>query len=631
MYEHLKIEKKWQKIWELEKTFKTTFNKEKKYYVLDMFPYPSGSGLHVGHPEGYTATDIIARYKRLNNFDVLHPIGWDAFGLPAEQYAIQTGNNPAKFTQENINKFRTQLKSLGFSYDYDKEVNTTDPKYYRWTQWIFSQMYKLGLAEIRDIDVNWCEELGTVLANEEILVDDKGNNVSERGSFLVVRKPMKQWVLKITNYADKLLEGLNDLDWPDSLKSLQRNWIGKETKNGKTTYHLRDWVFARQRYWGEPFPIAFDENNNILLIEDLVELPEMDNIKASGNGEGPLANNKEWLYFEQGGKKYRRDSNTMPQWAGSSWYYLAYILKNNDDTYLDLDSKEAYERFQKWLPVDLYIGGQEHAVLHLLYARFWHKVLFDLKIVPTSEPFLKLINQGMILGKDNQKMSKSRGNVIDPTIIINSHGADSLRVYEMFMGPLTDTKIWNDNSLDGIKKWLERVWRIIKKYIDNDFVINSKNIDNSLESNYNILIREATKNIEDHKFNIAISNMMVYINYLYKIDSIPSKKYLVNFLVIYSTFAPHMAEELLEQMGENQLSQQTWPTYDENKILIDDINIAIQVNGKLRGNIKIDKLLNEHDLIEKARLETNVAKFLFGKKIIKTIVIKNKIINFVIK
>ncbi|MGL5590521.1 MAG: class I tRNA ligase family protein [Metamycoplasmataceae bacterium] len=631
MYDHLKIEKKWQKIWEKNKTFKTTFNKKKKYYVLDMFPYPSGAGLHVGHPEGYTATDIIARYKRLNGFDVLHPIGWDAFGLPAEQYAIQTGNNPSTFTNKNINRFREQLKSLGFSYDYDKEVNTTDPKYYKWTQWIFAQIYKNGLAEIRDIDVNWCEKLGTVLANEEVLIDENGNSVSERGSFPVIKKSMKQWVLKITNYADKLLEGLDDLDWPDSLKSLQRNWIGKETKNGKTTYHLRDWIFARQRYWGEPFPIAFDENNNILLIEELVELPEMKDIKVSGTGEGPLANNKDWLFFEKDGKRYRRDSNTMPQWAGSSWYYLAYILKNDDDTYLDLNSQEAYKRFEKWLPVDLYIGGQEHAVLHLLYARFWHKVLYDLKIVPTSEPFLKLINQGMILGSDNQKMSKSKGNVVDPTLIINSHGADSLRIYEMFMGPLTDTKTWNDNSLDGTRKWLDRVWRIIKKYIDGEFKINSNNEDQTLESNHNILIKEVTKNIQEHKFNIAISNMMVYINYLYKIETISNKKYLVDFLIMYSTFAPHMAEELLEQLNEKQLSFQTWPEYDNEKILVTDLNIVVQVNGKLRGNIRINEYIDENQLIEKAKKENNVAKFLLNKTIIKTIVVKNKIINFVIK
>ncbi len=631
MYEHQKIEKKWQDKWEKNKTFKTTYNKEKKYYVLDMFPYPSGTGLHVGHPEGYTATDIIARYKRLNGFDVLHPIGWDAFGLPAEQYAIQTGNNPSTFTNENINKFRIQLKSLGFSYDYDKEINTTDPQYYRWTQWIFSQMYKNGLAEIKEIDVNWCEGLGTVLANEEVLQDQHGNNVSERGSFPVVKKAMKQWVLKITNYANKLLEDLKDLNWPNSLKSLQKNWIGKKIdSNGEITYHLKDWVFARQRYWGEPFPIAFDEDNNILLIENLVELPKMKNIKPSGNGEGPLANNINWLIFKQDGKTYRRDSNTMPQWAGSSWYYLGYIMKNDDGSYLDLNSKEAYERFQKWLPVDLYVGGQEHAVLHLLYARFWHKVLYDLKIVPTREPFLKLVNQGMILGKDNQKMSKSKGNVVNPTTIIESHGADTLRVYEMFMGPLTDTKPWNSGSVNGTKKWLDRVWRIIKKYINGDLKIDNTEINNELESNYNILIKETTKNIEDIKFNIAVSNMMVYINFIYKLKKLSSKKYLVSFLIIFSTFAPHMAEELLEQLNENSIAYQKWPKYDQLKIINQNLNISIQINGKLRGNITIDEFMNESEIIGKAKQEYNVSKFISNKKIIKTIIIKNKIINFVI-
>ncbi|MDK2819248.1 MAG: leucine--tRNA ligase [Mycoplasmataceae bacterium] len=631
MYNHIKIEKKWQKVWEKEKTFKTTGNKNKKYYVLDMFPYPSGTGLHVGHPEGYTATDIVARYKRFNDFDVLHPIGWDAFGLPAEQYAIQTGNDPLSFTNKNINNFRVQLKSLGFSYDYDKEINTTDPKYYVWTQWIFSQMYKNGLAEIKEIDVNWCEVLGTVLANEEVIEDEDGNKVSERGSFPVYKKPMKQWILKITNYADKLLDGLENLDWPNSLKNLQRNWIGKKIENGKTTYHLRDWVFARQRYWGEPFPIAFDEDNNILLIENLVELPIMKNIKPSGNGESPLANNNDWLYFIHEGKKYRRDSNTMPQWAGSSWYYLGYILKNDDGTYLDLNSTEAYSRFEKWLPVDLYIGGQEHAVLHLLYARFWHKVLFDLKIVPTSEPFLKLINQGMILGSDNQKMSKSKGNVIDPMLIINSHGADTLRVYEMFMGPLTDTKLWSEKAIDGTKKWLDRVWRIISKYIDGECKIDIENKNIELESNYNILIREVTKNIEESKFNIAISNFMIYINYLYKINCINDKKYLTNFLILLSPFAPHISEELIEKLGNEQMINQIWPKYNESRIILDKLSVVVQVNGKVRANIDISETMSENEIIEKAKSVKNVSKFLGLNKIVKTIIIKNKLINFVIE
>ncbi|WP_022935589.1 class I tRNA ligase family protein [Mesomycoplasma moatsii] len=630
MYNHNKIEKKWQKFWLENKTFKTTNDKNKKFYVLDMFPYPSGSGLHVGHPEGYTATDIIARYKRLNNFDVLHPIGWDAFGLPAEQYAIQTGNNPATFTEKNINTFRKQLQSLGFSYDYDKEVNTTDPKYYKWTQWIFAQMYKQGLAEIREIEVNWCEGLGTVLANEEVIDDGNGNKVSERGGFPVIKKPMRQWVLKITNYADKLLEGLNEVDWPNSLISLQRNWIGKEIKDGKITYHLKDWVFARQRYWGEPFPIAFDKHNNVLLIEDLVELPIMENIKPSGTGESPLANNKEWINFEKEGKIYRRDSNTMPQWAGSSWYYLAYILKNDDGSYTPLNSQEAYKKFEKWLPVDLYIGGQEHAVLHLLYARFWHKVLYDLKIVPTSEPFYKLVNQGMILGTDNQKMSKSRGNVINPNEIIEQYGADTLRVYEMFMGPLTDSKPWNTNTMEGTKKWLDRVWRLFEKFFNKELILEQNFEDEEIESIYHETIKEVTKNIEELKFNIAISKMMVYINYIYKLTKINNIKYLKDFLILLNPFAPHISEELMEKIGFELITNQEWPKFDESKICQKAIVISIQVNGKLRGTIEINENATEEEIKNLAIQVENVSKFIDGKQIKKYVYIKNKNINFVI-
>lgn len=630
MYNHQQIEKKWQNHWEKNKTFKTTNDKMKKFYVLDMFPYPSGAGLHVGHIEGYTATDIIARYKRLNGFDVLHPIGWDAFGLPAEQYAIQTGNNPITFTQKNINNFRKQLKSIGFSYDYEKEVDTTDPNYYRWTQWIFAQMYKKGLAEIREIEVNWCEGLGTVLANEEIIEDKNGNKVSERGEFLVTKKPMKQWVLKITNYADKLLEGLENLNWPNSLKSLQRNWIGKEIKNGKTTYHLKDWVFARQRYWGEPFPVVFDEENNIYIIEELVELPAMSNIKPSGDGRSPLANNKEWMNIQINGKKYKRDSNTMPQWAGSSWYYLAYILKNEDGSYLDLNSKEAYDRFNKWLPVDLYIGGQEHAVLHLLYARFWHKVLYDLKIVPTNEPFFKLVNQGMILGPDNQKMSKSKGNVINPNQIVEKYGADTLRVYEMFMGPLVETKPWNENSLEGTKKWLDRVWRIFDKYITKEYSINELLKEDYMESMLHNTIKNVTNNIEETKFNLAISNLMVYINELYKYKSIKNKKYLTQFLIMLSPFAPHISEELLSLLNEKEINKCKWPTYNEEKIKKQSIIISIQINGKLRGTLEIEENWDQTKIEIESKKIHNVFNHLKDKTIKKVIYIKDKNINFVV-
>ncbi len=630
MYNHKNIEKKWQEYWFKNKIFKTTENKNKKFYVLDMFPYPSGSGLHVGHPEGYTATDIIARYKRFKGFDVLHPIGWDAFGLPAEQYAIQTGNNPVNFTNKNIDIFRKQLQSLGFSYDYDKEINTTDPKYYRWTQWIFAQMYKNNLAEIKEIEVNWCEQLGTVLANEEVLTDEKGNKVSERGNFPVIKKPMKQWVLKITNYADKLLDGLKEVNWPESLISLQKNWIGKKVNNGKVTYHLKDWVFARQRYWGEPFPIMFDEDNNIYLIENLVELPIMNDIKPSGDGQSPLANNKDWVNLEINGKKFRRDTNTMPQWAGSSWYYLAYILKNDDGTYIDLDSSKAYEKFKKWLPVDLYIGGQEHAVLHLLYARFWHKVLYDLKIVPTSEPFLKLVNQGMILGKDNQKMSKSKGNIVNPNDIIDQFGADTLRLYEMFMGPLVETKPWNDKNLLATRKWLERIWRLFEKFINSEIKLNKEVQNKELDSIYHITIKDVTQCIEDLKFNIAISKMMVYINFLYKLSEVNDIKYFTNFLIILSPFAPHIAEELMEKMQQKTLENYKWPIWNEKEIIVTNVTMSIQVNGKLRATMELELNYDDNEAISMAKKITNVDKYISGKNIIKVIHVKNKIINFVV-
>ncbi|WP_373440237.1 leucine--tRNA ligase [Metamycoplasma equirhinis] len=804
MYNHRDFEKKWQQYWEKNKTFKTTEQNNKKAYILDMFPYPSGAGLHVGHLEGYTATDIISRFKRLKGFDVLHPIGWDAFGLPAEQYALKTGNHPAPFTLKNIDNFRRQLKSLGFSYDYDKEVNTTDPNFYVWTQWIFKELYKHGLATIEKIDVNWCEGLGTVLANEEIIEKD-GIKVSERGNFPVIKKPMKQWVLKITKYAEKLLEGLEDLDWPESLKLLQRNWIGKSTghvvnwnvlnstehidtfttrldtifgvsaiiispehklisklisldqkqevneyianakqkselertqlsknktgvflgtyvkhpftkkqipiwtsdyvltsygtgaimsvpahderdfdfakkydleiikvinisddklpyngdgnhincsifdglNNEEATnkifealdksmsvrkninFKLRDWIFSRQRYWGEPFPILFDENQNIYLVKELVALPHINNIKPSGTTDGPLANIPEWNNVIIDGKKYRHDNNVMPQWAGSSWYYLAYILKNADGTYTPLDSQEAKKRFENWLPVDLYIGGQEHAVLHLLYARFWHRFLFDLGIVNTKEPFAKLINQGLILGPDGQKMSKSLGNVINPDEFVESHGADSLRIYEMFMGPLTDSKSWNVDSLNGIRKWLDRIYATFKNLLDNKIDIS---LDSSeLDSNINQLILDVEENIEKTKFNIAISKMMVFINYLSSQTRIASKYPLKVFAILLSPFAPHIAEELLQILGEKQIHEQLWPFVEVDKILSKSPQIGIQINGKARGQIEVQDSWSEDEVVEHAIKLPNISKWLEGKTIIKKIYIKDKILNLIIK
>ena len=638
MFDHKKIETKYKKKWFNNNVFKTTNNSNKKYYVLDMFPYPSGSGLHVGHPKGYTATDIIARYKRLNGFDVLHPIGWDAFGLPAEQYAIKTGNSPREFTQKNIKNFKEQLMNLGFSFDYDKEVDTTDPKFYKITQWIFQKMYENNLAELRNIDVNWCEELGTVLANEEVIITAEGEKVSERGSFPVIKKKMKQWVLKITNYADKLLDGLKEIDWPKSLVALQENWIGKEIdKNGNVKYHLHDWVFSRQRYWGEPFPLMFDENNNVHLVTDLpVLLPVNDkNIYGMKNNKLPLENFEEWLYLKKDGKIFRREANTMPQWAGSSWYYLAYIIKNDDGTYLDINSSEAKKRFKKWLPVDLYIGGQEHAVLHLLYARFWHKVLYDLKIVETSEPFFKVINQGMILGEDGNKMSKSKGNIVNPNDIINKYGADTLRLYEMFMGPLNDFKRWSNSGLIAMRKWLDRIYRLYYSiFITKEWKVKLTNSITSKKmlSHYHKMVKEVTNNIEQLKFNISISKMMVFINELYKAKEIPTY-FLTNFAILLSCFAPFISEELLFiSKSKKEIKDSTWPSYDNDLIINDEIEIAIQVLGKLRGTLKIDDSIadDQDEIIKRAKLVDNVKKYLENKKVKKVIYIDKKIINFIL-
>lgn len=794
MYNHSLIEKKWQKYWKDNGTFGVTYDPKKpKFYVLDMFPYPSGSGLHVGHPKGYTATDVISRYKRLNNFNVLHPIGWDAFGLPAEQYAIKTNNHPNEFTIKNIDNFRNQLIKFGFDYDYSKEINTSEPKYYKWTQWIFTKLFEHGLAEIKDIDVNWCEDLKTTLSNEEVKVDNNGHLVSDIGNFLVVKKPMRQWVLKITSYADKLLDGLNDLDWPESLKSLQRNWIGKMQgheiefavknskakikifttrldtifgvtflcinpkhsfaksiinndknikqfieeyerksnrnilieqdkkgiftnhyaihpitkklipiwiadyvlenvgqgaimgvpahderdqsfakkyqlniidvidKNGKyinsdfisntnqedailklvnffkkeklfikatTSYKLKDWVFSRQRYWGEPFPILFDEKGKIICDENLpVLLPDTYDFKPSSDGKSPLQKISSFINVEINNKKYTRDSNTMPQWAGSCWYYLAYILKDNDD-YVDLNSKKAYKLFQEWLPVDIYIGGQEHAVLHLLYARFWHRFLYDIKIVPTKEPFFKIINQGMILGENGEKMSKSKGNVINPNEIINSHGADALRLYELFMGPITATLPWKEEGINGVRKWLDRVYRY---FIEVDKIIVSKSNDKDLEFEYHSFIKNITNNIENQQFNLAISDMMIFINALYKTKQVP-KLYLDSFLIILSCFAPHLAEELWSLLGnKNSVCLQTFPKYDEKLLVKSNINIPFQINGKTKVVLPIPIDASQEQVIKIIEANDKIQILIANKKIIRKIFVKNKIINYLIK
>ncbi|WHY97101.1 leucine--tRNA ligase [Peribacillus simplex] len=800
-FDHRSIETKWQKYWEGNKTFKTGEESGKrKFYALDMFPYPSGAGLHVGHPEGYTASDILARMKRAQGYNVLHPIGWDAFGLPAEQYAIDTGNDPAEFTEHNINTFRRQIKALGFSYDWDREINTTDPDYYKWTQWIFLKLYEKGLAYIDEVAVNWCPALGTVLANEEV-IDGK----SERGGHPVERRPMKQWMLRITAYADRLIDDLNDVDWPENIKDMQRNWIGrsegaevtfnidgfdekftvfttrpdtlfgatyavlapehqfvdkitsadqraaveayldevkhksdlertdlakdktgvftgayainpvngekmpiwiadyvlisygtgaimavpahderdyefavkfdlpikevvaggdvtseaytgdglhvnsefldglnkeeaistmikwleeKEIGTKKVTYRLRDWLFSRQRYWGEPIPIIHWEDGTMSPVkeEDLpLILPKTTDIKPSGTGESPLANISEWVNVtDENGRKGRRETNTMPQWAGSSWYFLRYI---------DPDNKEALadpEKLKEWMPVDIYIGGAEHAVLHLLYARFWHKFLYDIGVVPTKEPFQNLFNQGMILGENNEKMSKSKGNVVNPDDIVESHGADTLRMYEMFMGPLDASIAWSTNGLDGSRRFLDRIWRLL---VNDDGMITDKmtETDDSgkLEKVYHQTVKKVTENYEELKFNTAISQLMVFINDAYKADSLP-KVYIEGFVKLLAPVAPHIAEEIWSKLGHSEsITYGTWPAFDEAKLVDNEVEIVIQINGKVKTKLMVPTDTTKEKLEEIAMGDDSIKEQIDGKTIRKVIAVPGKLVNIV--
>lgn len=803
-FNHLQIEKKWQQYWANNKTFKTENETAKpKFFALDMFPYPSGAGLHVGHPEGYTATDILSRFKRMQGYNVLHPMGWDAFGLPAEQYALDTGNDPAEFTAKNIATFKRQIQELGFSYDWDREINTTDPEYYKWTQWIFIQLYKKGLAYVDEVAVNWCPALGTVLANEEV-IDGK----SERGGHPVERRPMKQWMLKITAYADRLIDDLEEVDWPESIKDMQRNWIGRsegaevtfaidgsdqnftvfttrpdtlfgatycvlapehklveqittaeqrqaveaylenvkmksdlertdlakektgvftgayavnpingkkapiwiadyvlvsygtgaimavpahderdyefatafgldivpvleggdiskeaftgdgqhinsEFLNGlnkedgiakaiewleqkgvgekKISYRLRDWLFSRQRYWGEPIPMIHWEDGTITPVPESelpLVLPKTDNIRPSGTGESPLANIAEWVNVvdPETGKKGRRETNTMPQWAGSSWYFLRYIDPTNTEAIADP------ELLKRWLPVDIYIGGAEHAVLHLLYARFWHKVLYDLGVVHMKEPFHKLFNQGMILGEGNEKMSKSKGNVVNPDEIISSHGADTLRLYEMFMGPLEASVAWSTNGLDGARRFLDRIWRLFVN--EEDGAISSKiqvSNDQTLEKAYHQTVKKVTEDYEGIRFNTAISQMMVFINDCYKADVIPAE-YAEGFVKMLAPMAPHIAEELWQLLGhDSTLSYEQWPTYDETKLVDDEVEIAVQVAGKVRAKIVVAKDASKEDIEKVALADEKVQEYMAGKNLVKIIVIPSKLVNIVVK
>lgn len=800
-FNHQEIEKKWQNYWEENKTFKTSEEKGKrKFYALDMFPYPSGAGLHVGHPEGYTATDILSRLKRMQGYNVLHPMGWDAFGLPAEQYALDTGNDPAEFTKKNIDNFRRQIKSLGFSYDWDREINTTDQHYYKWTQWIFLQLYKKGLAYIDEVAVNWCPALGTVLANEEV-IDGK----SERGGHPVERRPMKQWMLKITAYADRLLEDLEELDWPESIKEMQRNWIGRsegaevtfgiedhdqtftvfttrpdtlfgatytvlapehplvdvittdaqrgavnkyidniksksdlertdlakdktgvftgayavnpvngakmpiwiadyvlmsygtgaimavpahderdyefakkfelqiievvaggdvskeayagdgkhvnsEFLNGlgkadaisamifwleekgigtkKVTYRLRDWLFSRQRYWGEPIPIIHWEDGTMSAVPEVelpLVLPKTTEIKPSGTGESPLANIADWVNVVDPvtGKKGRRETNTMPQWAGSCWYYLRYIDPKNEQALADS------EKLNEWLPVDIYIGGAEHAVLHLLYARFWHKFLYDIGVVSTKEPFQKLFNQGMILGENNEKMSKSKGNVVNPDDIVDSHGADTLRLYEMFMGPLDASIAWSTNGLDGARRFLDRIWRL---FVEEDGTLSSKIQDSedlSLEKIYHITVKKVTEDYEGLRFNTAISQMMVFINEAYKAEVLPSQ-FMEGFVKMLAPITPHVAEELWEKLGfKNTVTYEAWPAYDEAKLVDDEIEIVIQINGKVKAKLLVPSDATKEILEQIAMGDDKVKEQIEGKTVRKVITVPGKLVNIV--
>ncbi|WP_171336727.1 leucine--tRNA ligase [Enterococcus cecorum] len=800
-YNHKTIEKKWQKYWAAHNTFNTTTDPDKpKFYALDMFPYPSGQGLHVGHPEGYTATDILSRFKRAQGYNVLHPMGWDAFGLPAEQYALDTGNDPAEFTKKNIETFRRQINSLGFSYDWNREVNTTDPEYYKWTQWIFTKLYEKGLAYEAEVAVNWVPELGTVIANEEV-IDGK----SERGGYDVIRKPMRQWMLKITAYADRLLDDLEELDWPESIKEMQRNWIGRSVGanvtfkvadtdkeftvfttrpdtlfgatyavmapelplvkeittpeqmqavesyieqaakksdlnrtdlakektgvftgayainpvNGKeipiwiadyvlasygtgaimavpahddrdfefaktfdleiipvlaggdvtkeaftedgehinsdflnglnkqeaidkmvawleengvgkkeVSYRLRDWLFSRQRYWGEPIPIIHweDGTTTALSEEELpLRLPKADNIKPSGTGESPLANITDWVNVvdPKTGLKGRRETNTMPQWAGSSWYFLRYVDPHNKQALAD------YEKLKQWLPVDIYIGGAEHAVLHLLYARFWHKFLYDLGVVPTKEPFQKLFNQGMILGENNEKMSKSRGNVVNPDDVVKQYGADTLRLYEMFMGPLDASIAWSENGLEGSRKFLDRVWRLIVdengKLRDRITTFN----DGKLDKVYNQTVKKVTEDFENLHFNTAISQMMVFVNEAYKADALPYA-YIEGFVQLLAPIAPHIAEELWEILGnEGGISYVPWPTFDEAALVESEVEIVCQINGKVRAKLMVPVDSSKEALEELALANEQVKEQIAGKTVRKVIAVPNKLVNIV--
>ncbi|MBP3891705.1 MAG: leucine--tRNA ligase [Solobacterium sp.] len=798
-YQHKVIEKKWQNYWKENKTFKTDawdFSKP-KFYALDMFPYPSGAGLHVGHPEGYTATDVISRKKRMEGYNVLHPMGFDSFGLPAEQYAINTGNHPDVFTKNNIEIFKNQLMNLGFSYDWDREISTCDPSFYKWTQYIFELLFEEGLAKCVDMPVNWCEELGTVLANDEV-IDGK----SERGGYPVVRKNMKQWVIDIVKYADRLLEGLETIDWPESTKEMQRNWIGRsygahvnfkvdgyedsftvfttrcdtlfgatycvlapehplvekittseqkeavdayikacatksdlertelnKDKTGiftgahainpvnekkipiwisdyvlasygtgaimavpahdtrdyefakkfgleiipvleggdvskeayvedgihinsgfmdgmnkedaiasmlawleekglgekKVNYKIREWIFARQRYWGEPIPIIQleDENQIAIPFEDLpLILPELDDYKPSKSGASPLEKATDWVNVTVDGKKGKRETSTMPGSAGSSWYFLRYIDPQNDHAIADP------KLLEHWMPVDLYVGGPEHAVGHLLYSRMWNNFLYDKGLVPCKEPFQKLVHQGMILGANGIKMGKRFPEfIVDPNDIVETYGADTLRVYEMFMGPLEASKPWSEQGVEGARRWLERVWRLLME--TEGKIVEEETPE--LDYVYHYTIKKVSEDIDTLNFNTAISQMMIFINECYKAEKI-NRNMMINFIKLLSPYAPHMCEEMYHAYtGEDTIAYASWPVADEAKLQVNQIEMMVQVNGKLRGRLLVEKDEDASIIEEKVMQIDGVKPHIEGKEIKKVIVVPNKIVNIVVK
>jgi leucyl-tRNA synthetase len=839
------IEPKWQAIWDERQPFHAPnpgeegFDPAKqKFYVLDMFPYPSGAGLHVGHPEGYTATDIVARYKRMRGFNVLHPMGWDAFGLPAEQYAIKTGQHPAITTRENVAKFKSQLKRIGFSYDWRREINTTDPGYYKWTQWIFLQIYNswfnpqtnraepistyrgpdpdsVRLAYVADVPVNWCPELGTVLANEEV-VDGK----SEVGGFPVVRRPMRQWMLRITAYAERLLNELNELDWPEGIKLLQRNWIGRsegaeidfkihnsdqkirvfttrpDTLYGATymvlapehslveqvvaeeqwpavrdyrertgrksdlertelskektgvftgafavnpaneekipiwiadyvllgygtgaiqavpahderdlefartfdlpvrqvvqpsgdenpigfvgdgiainspiidglqsrqairkitdwleehglgkraiNYKLRDWLFSRQRYWGEPFPIVWQDGNHRALTESELPVvpPALEDYKPTGTGEPPLAKAEDWIRYSD---KATRELNVMPQWAGSCWYYLRFCDPRNDERFVGEEAERYWAGGDYPGTVDLYVGGTEHAVLHLLYARFWHKVLFDLGYVSKPEPFQRLVNQGIILGEDNQKMSKSRGNIVNPDDVIDEHGADAFRCYEMFMGPLEQMKPWSTRGVEGVARFLARVWRLLMTENQAGEWELSKKIKaveptRPQQKVLHATIKKVTEDIEAFSFNTAISQMMIFVNAFIPqrgTETVPLDA-MWTFLILLNPFAPHLSSELWERLSaefgdtRGDITQQSWPSYDERLLVEDEVEIVIQINGKIRDRVRMPTTATDQELKEVALTNPKVQDRIAGKTVRNVIVVPKKLVNIVV-